>query len=218
MTKISKRLETIVSFVNPKDNVVDVGCDHGLLSIYLTENKLVKKIIASDINENALSNAIKNINSRKLKIETILSDGLKDINVKGINTVIISGMGTSTILNILSDSSKISKIDKLIIQSNNNHEELREKLNCLGYYLEDEKYTLDKGKWYITCKFIKSDKTNDEITIKYGLLNNKKYNEYLLDSNKKIYKKIPITSIKQKIKHYIKIKQIKKAISSKTMK
>lgn len=216
MTKISKRLETIVSFINPEDTAVDVGCDHGLLSIYLTENKLVKKIIASDINQNALNSAINNIKARKLKIETILSDGLKNIDVKGINTIIISGMGTSTILHILSDSNKISKIDKLIIQSNNNHEELRRNLNCLGYHLEDEKYTFDKNKWYITCKFIKSNKTNDETTIKYGLLNNKKYNEYLLDSNKKIYKKIPITSIKQKIKHYIKINKIKKAISSKT--
>ena len=39
MTNISKRLKSIVSFVDKDDSVVDVGCDHGLLSIYLVENK-----------------------------------------------------------------------------------------------------------------------------------------------------------------------------------
>ena len=41
MTKISNRLKSIVKFVEKKDSVVDVGCDHGLLSIYLVENELV---------------------------------------------------------------------------------------------------------------------------------------------------------------------------------
>ena len=54
MNKLSNRLNAIAQFVDKKDSVVDVGCDHGYLSIYLKEVVKVKKIIASDINQNAL--------------------------------------------------------------------------------------------------------------------------------------------------------------------
>ena len=46
MIKISKRLEAISRFVPEGSNVVDIGCDHGLLSIYLYQSKIVNKIIA----------------------------------------------------------------------------------------------------------------------------------------------------------------------------
>ena len=109
MTRISKRLKAITLYISSDDCVADVGCDHGLLSIYLVENKLVKKVIASDINQNALNSAIANIKKRNLNIETILSDGIENIPLKEINTLIISGMGTSTILHILNDNKKLKK-------------------------------------------------------------------------------------------------------------
>ena len=32
MNKLSKRLEVVASFVNDNSKVIDIGCDHGLLS------------------------------------------------------------------------------------------------------------------------------------------------------------------------------------------
>lgn len=199
--------------VSNTDSLVDVGCDHGLLSIYLISEKLAKKVIASDVNQSALNMAIKNIAKYKLDISTILSDGLDNVDVKDINTLVISGMGTSTIIHILDNQEKIKNITKLIIQSNNNHEELRTHLNEIGYYLEDETYTLDNKKWYITCKFIKSSKKNDQDTLKYGLLNNEEYNKYLLNHYQNIYKRIPLTSIVSKASYHKLITNLKKAIS-----
>ena len=213
MTRISNRLKAIVKFVDIKDKVVDVGCDHGLLSIYLYENKLVSKVIASDINKNALSSAINNIKKRNLDIETVLSDGINNVDMKGINTLVISGMGTGTILHILEDDSKLKKVNKLIIQSNNDHEILRRKMNEKGYYLENEEYTYDKGKWYVTCKFVKSDNKNIESQIKYGFLSNSEYNDYLVLQENKIVKRIPWSSFKAKFKAKSKLKELKKAIS-----
>ncbi len=215
MTKISNRLKAIVKFVSKKDKIVDVGCDHGLLSIYLYENNLVASVIASDINQNALNSAIQNIKKRNLDIETVLSDGIKNVNIKGINTLVISGMGTSTILHILEDDSKLMKINKLILQSNNDYEKLRRELNNKGYYLDKEEYTFDKGKWYLTCSFIKSDKKNSDEEIKYGFLNNKEYNLYFLQSEKKIYKRIPWTSFDAKINMLMKVYNLRRAISGK---
>ena len=75
---ISNRLKSIGDFVNDNSNVIDVGCDHALLSIYLYLNKKNINIIASDINSKPLEEARKNIKKYKLddKIETRLSDGL----------------------------------------------------------------------------------------------------------------------------------------------
>ena len=74
MIKISKRLEAMSSLVSNNSKVIDVGCDHGLLDIYLYQQNISTKIIASDINENAfqgcsglnnitLSTTLVNINS-----------------------------------------------------------------------------------------------------------------------------------------------------------
>ena len=43
MIKISKRLEAISSLVPINSNVIDIGCDHALLDIYLYQNKISKK-------------------------------------------------------------------------------------------------------------------------------------------------------------------------------
>ncbi len=213
MNKISNRLKILTQFIDKKDQVVDVGCDHGYLSIYLMANKLCKKVIASDINKNALAGAIKNVESSGLDIPVVLSDGINDVDLKGINTLVISGMGTSTILHILSDSNRLKNISKLLLQSNNDHEDLRYNLNNMGYYLEDETYTFDKGKWYVTCKFVKSEQKNSEDVIKYGLLNNSEYNKYLLDYEENIIKRIPWKSIRAKIKSILKYKKLKRTIS-----
>ena len=215
MNKLSNRLNAIAQFVDKKDSVVDVGCDHGYLSIYLKEVIKVKKIIASDINQNALNSAINNIKKCNLNIETVLSDGIKDVNLKGINTLVISGMGTSTILHILSDKDKLKDIDKLLLQSNNDHELLRRSLNEMGYYLEAETYTFEKGKWYVTCKFIKLDKKNNEDTIKYGLLTNDEYNKYLLNYEDNIVKRIPWKSFEAKLKAILRYNKLKRTISKK---
>ena len=168
MTKISKRLKAIVDFIDVNDSLVDVGCDHGLLSIYLKEHNLAKRIIASDVNQKALNSAINNIKKFKVNVETVLSDGLEDVNLEGIDTLVISGMGTHTILHILSNPQKLLGIKKIVIQSNNDHELLRKSLNNMGYFLENESYTFDKNKWYITCKFIQSVRKNTWAEIKYG--------------------------------------------------
>lgn len=212
MTSISKRLKAITSYVAKDDKVVDVGCDHGLLSIYLIENNLVSKVIASDVNENALKNAISNIEKRNLHIKTVLSDGIEKIDLKDINTLIISGMGTSTILHILHDNKKLKKINKLIIQADNDHYILRENLNEKGYYLKEESYTYDKNKWYVTSLFVKSDNKNTIDVLKYGFLNNEEYNDYLLKKNYEILKKIPFSSFKAKFNRFKEIRNIKKAI------
>ena len=91
MNKISKRLELIASFIPDNSKVIDIGCDHGLLDIYLYQNKKNISIIASDINEQALNNAKKNISDNRLIIQkiangiTIIYKSIYFINILLIN-------------------------------------------------------------------------------------------------------------------------------------
>ena len=49
MIKISKRLQCVAQNVNRNSSVLAVGTDHGLLTMYLIENKIAQKVIASDV-------------------------------------------------------------------------------------------------------------------------------------------------------------------------
>ena len=120
---LSKRLQAVATLVDIDSRVIDVGCDHAYLDIYLTLNN-GNTCIASDINEKALNNAKENIKKYKLsrKIKTKLTDGLIDIDILDTDTIVICGMGTHTILDIL-NTNRLS--DTLIISSNNDIELLR---------------------------------------------------------------------------------------------
>ena len=79
--KISKRLKEIADLVDNGSNIIDVGCDHALLDIYLANNKDNIKVIASDNKKGPLEQARKNISSFNLenKIKFKYGDGLDPI-------------------------------------------------------------------------------------------------------------------------------------------
>lgn len=209
---LSIRLKSIIPFLSASDKVVDIGCDHAYLSIFLYENKICQSVIATDINENALETAKKNIRERNLPIRTVLTDGLKNISIKDYDTIIISGMGTNTILHILSDKKKLEHVKKIILQSNNNRVELREKMNKRGYYLEDEKIVYDNKKYYITMLFVKSDKLNTKEEIKYGIIKeeNRDYYNYVIASYENIIAKLPFKRFRERRLLKKSIKELKR--------
>ena len=51
---ISIRLVSLSKYFNYTDRVIDIGCDHALLDIYLIEHKVLKNMIVCDIHEGAL--------------------------------------------------------------------------------------------------------------------------------------------------------------------
>lgn len=161
MNKLSRRLEVVASYVRDNSKVIDIGCDHGFLSIFLAKKYDNIKIIASDINENALGNAAKNINKMNLqdKIDVRLGNGLDVISALEIDTIVISGMGANTIVGILKYSrDKLTYVKDIIVQSNTDLYFLRKNITSLGYYIEDETLVLDKNIIYTVIKFSKGKK------------------------------------------------------------
>ena len=142
---VSNRIKTIASLVDAKDSILDIGTDHALLPIFLIKNNIVNIADGSDISNKVLSNAKENVFKYNLedKINLYLSDGVKQIDISKYNTLIITGMGFSTIKSII-DNADLKHIDKLIIQSNNNLDELRKYLNEISFSIVDETCLKDK--------------------------------------------------------------------------
>ena len=161
MNKLSKRLEVVSSFIKDNTKIIDIGCDHGLLSIYLAQKYKNIKIIASDVNKNALSSAINNIKNMGLqdRIETRLGKGLEVVKPEEIDTIVIAGMGSNTIVGILKYSEdKLKNVKNIIVQSNTDLYFLRKNITSIGYYIEDEVLVEDKGIIYTVIKFSKGKK------------------------------------------------------------
>lgn len=194
MIKLSKRLEAISSLVPNNSKIIDIGCDHGLLDIYLYQNKISSKVIASDINENALNNAKENIKKNNLEkyIETRLGNGLDTLTDKDdINTIIISGMGSHTAIGILKNNlNKLKKIDTIIIQSNTKIELLRKEVTKLNYLIEDELLVEDNKKVYTVIKFIKGKKKYSKKELYFGPVLLKRNTELFQKNNKQELEKL----------------------------
>ena len=161
MNKLSKRLKVVADFIEDNSKVIDIGCDHGLLSIYLASIYKNIKIIASDVNKNALSSAINNIKNSRLerRIDTRLGNGLDVVSKEEIDTIVIAGMGANTIVGILKYSKeKLSNVNNIIIQSNTDLYFLRKNITNMGYYIEDEVLVEDKNIIYTVIKFAKGRK------------------------------------------------------------
>lgn len=188
---LKARLRAIANYIDKSDNAVDIGADHGYLGIYLVQNHLVNSIILTDIKKSALDVARRNVESSSLNIPLILTDGLNGVDTAKLNTVIISGMGTSTILQILNNPVKMQSINKLVLQSNNDLFLLRKEVIKLGFSLIDETTVYENGFWYVVCLFEKTKiRMLTDKELKYGLIkeDKKDYYLYLLNRVEEILK------------------------------
>ncbi len=200
---INKKLLTIASLIRKDEIVVDIGCDHAYLPIYLVKNNLCKKVIASDISKGALKIAEENIKKEGLDIKLYLSDGLNNIK-EYYDTIVISGMGTTSIINILKDKKLCNHI---ILSSNNNLYELRLFMNKLGYSIDKEIALYENGKYYDIISYFKGKEYLSREILLFGKSYDKKYINYLKEKEEKIIKKLKFT---KKIKKLIYLSKIKK--------
>ena len=219
MTKLSSRLQKISDLVEENHTFIDIGCDHGFLSIELAKKYPNAKIVASDINENALKNAKCNIQKFHLqdRISIIQSNGLENLSILDDTTIIISGMGSHTIVGILYQGyKKLKKVNTLILQSNNDLDFLRSKVVRLGYFIQEEKLVKDAGIIYTVIVFKKGFRIYSKKDIYLGPCLRKEksslFQEKVQDDLKKlksIYPNIPKShyEYRRKIKWKIKILQ-----------
>lgn len=206
-----KRLQAIADLVDTK-SIIDVGCDHALLCIYLTKKKI--KCRGTDISDKVIKKAYENLVKYNMadKIELIVTNGIDGIDIMNTDTIVIAGMGTRTILDIL----KNYRLDnQLIISSNNNLEELRRNVVKKGYYIFDEQVIYEKKHYYVIIKFKKGRKKYSKYDYIFGPISkhDREYMNYTLNKYTNILNKLSGKHLLKKIKLKCYIKQIKKLIS-----
>lgn len=148
---ISKRLRFIASFIEKGMITGDIGADHGLLSYYLLENKIVDKAYASDNKIGPFNNLKKTFLNSNFEIEIALKDGIKDLPGY-VNTLIIAGMGGELINKILKEGESFLKnVEYLILSPHLDPSSVRKFLNHINYYIVDEDIILE-DKFYLVIK------------------------------------------------------------------
>ena len=197
--KLSTRLKTICDFIPEKSNIIDVGADHAYTSIYLEKEKKCN-CLATDISQNSIIKANENIKKYNSNVKTLQTDGLNNIKLNN-QIIIISGMGSHTIMNIL--NKKIT--NDIIISSHTNIPLIRKFMFKKDYHIYKEIAIKEKHFYVITYYKYGKKKTNPIISP--FLTNNKEYMNYLLEYYKiklkhenKLLNKIKYKYITYKIK------------------
>ena len=198
---INKRLKKISAYLLDSKKIIDIGCDHALLGIYLCLNNDDIYVIASDVNEKPLIKAKENINKYSLnnRIKIKLGDGLETIE-NDVDTIVISGMGTTNIIKILENINSYPNVSKIVLSPNNDFILLREKIQELNYEITKEEIFKENNKYYLIIEFQKGNKKYNNFFGKLDLDNNINidYFKYLYHKNIEIIKKLNEDSIDKK--------------------
>ncbi len=155
--KLSTRLETILSLIDPCRRLADIGCDHAFVPIEAVRRGLADTAIASDIGKGPLEGAAKHIKEAGLseKIDLRLADGLKGIAVGEADVIVITGMGGMLLRRILEDGADLIKDATLILSPQSDEQLVRDYLvNAAGRAILAEKCIIDEGKPYFIIKAV----------------------------------------------------------------
>ena len=152
MLKLPERLSVIAGFIKKNASVIDVGTDHGFLPVYLAQNYLTCRIIATDISEGSLSAARRTASKHGVtdRIKFVQTPGLEGLQDLKINTIVIAGLGGETIAEILAGATWIiERKIKLILQPQSKIDELCGFLRLYGYVFNDAEIVRDNGRYYV---------------------------------------------------------------------
>lgn len=170
MIKLNERLMVVAEMIDEDSQILDVGCDHAFLDIYLVERGLVQRAVASDNRVGPLEHAHRNIAASDLllEIETRLGDGIDTID-PDIDTVVISGMGGLHMVGILKYKTELLKqVKTLVLSPNNDVERLRREIISLGFYIVDERLVQDRNFFYPVIKFQRGNRKYCSAELVYG--------------------------------------------------
>mgnify|MGYP000962941555 FL=1 len=149
---ISKRLETVASFVSQGAVLLDVGSDHAYLPIELVEKGHIERAIAGEVVVGPYQSAVKNVENHGLsdKIQVRLANGLVAFDESDqVSVITIAGMGGRLIASILEEGfDKLAHVERLILQPNNREDDLRNWLQDHGFQIIAESILEEAGKFY----------------------------------------------------------------------
>lgn len=150
--KIPERIIRIAGFIPKGTIVADIGTDHALLPVYLIQNGICPKVIASDLYPGPLETAKANVLLFGLNafIEIRQGDGLQPLEPGEADVIVVAGMGGVKIKDILAASPDVLKsARRLVLQPQSAAGSLRRWLLENNWSLMDEDLVLENGLFYV---------------------------------------------------------------------
>ncbi|MSS07515.1 SAM-dependent methyltransferase [Clostridium sp. WB02_MRS01] len=173
--KLSRRLETIASFVPEGSTVADIGTDHGYIPIHLVQEGKAKHAIAMDVRKGPLLRAQAHIHEAGLEahVEVRLSDGLLKLEQNEADCVVIAGMGGELIIHILEEGRGLWEgISHWVLSPHSELDKVRRFLEEQEFFIERETMIKEEGKFYTVMGINRTNKAgekdNREISYRYG--------------------------------------------------
>ena len=165
---ISKRIKTIASLIEPQESVIDIGCDHCYLLIYLRNNGHQGALMGTELREGPFNNALNNLQAYGYDdIRIIQCDGVQAVDEQ-MQVAVMSGMGYHTVTHIMeNDPAYFENCDRIIIQVNSDVDKLRRWLMENGYAIIDENIIKDY-KYYEILTVTKGEMELTEQQITFG--------------------------------------------------
>ncbi len=160
--KLGDRLLSCAELVKKGNIAADIGADHAYLSIYLLEKGICPHVYVSDLREMPLAAGMRNAIRAGIteNITFCLSDGLKNLPMEQIETIICAGMGGDNIIGILSaDATICSSEYQLILQPQSSVHVLRRWLSEQGFSVIREKLS-QEGRFIYTAMEVYYGKHN----------------------------------------------------------
>ena len=155
--QLSERLTAIAEMVTEGNRLVDVGCDHGYLPVYLMLQHKIPRAIATDVGKGPLTRAQEHIAQYHMEayIETRLCNGLSEIRSGEGDTLVIAGMGGPLMERILSEGRHaLPGFQELILQPQSDIPHFRRFVMQNGYQIIQEEMILEDGKFYPIMKVV----------------------------------------------------------------
>lgn len=157
LVKLSDRLAAVASFAEPGCRVADIGTDHGYIPIYLVQTGRAVSALAMDVRRGPLDRAeahIEELDPRlRARLETRLSDGLKELSPGEADTVVISGMGGELVIRILSEGRHVwDSVRNWILSPQSELQKVRHFFRDQGFFICREAMVRDDGKYYTVMK------------------------------------------------------------------
>ena len=150
---LSLRLQAILEYASGCNVLADIGTDHAYLPIEACKTNACNRAIACDLNKGPLEIAAANIKAAGLhrRIETRLGNGLAPLGINEADCISISGMGSTTMWDILQDEPcKAKTAKRLILQPQHDYLDVfRKNLHGAGYNIEAEELVYEDSRFYV---------------------------------------------------------------------
>jgi tRNA (adenine22-N1)-methyltransferase len=170
--KLSKRLETVASFVPTGAVVADIGSDHAYLPCYLVHKGIAARAVAGEVVKGPYESAVRQVRSEGLtdKITVRMADGLAAVEeADHVDTVTIAGMGGPLIVSILEKHpAALKSATRLILQPNIHAKAIRVWALANGWALQDEVILREDDKVYEVLVLQRGAMTLSEAEILLG--------------------------------------------------